>query len=80
MVNRFACENLLKSLVYILLQYDKVKKLSHEEESAFKKLAEFCTGSQWTITSAQDGLNVISALCMIVEQVCYFMIPNHIAN
>ena len=53
-----------------------VKNLSHEEESAFTQLAETCTGSQWTITSAQDGLNVTNALCMIVEQVCYFMIRN----
>ena len=53
-----------------------VKKLSHEEESTFTQLAESCKGSQWVITSAQDGLNVINALCMILEQVYYYMICN----
>ena len=60
---------LFKSFIYTSLQYDLVNELSPEEQNAFTQLADFCTNSQWIITSAHTGFNVENAVHMIVEWV-----------
>lgn len=46
-------------------------QLSTEEEKAFVKLADSCSGGQWICTSAMSGLNVQNALSVILELVWF---------